>query len=491
MRAEDGEGSGGRRMQHVAVVGGGFGGAVLAMELVRADPLVRVSVIEPRPLPGAGLAYSTPDTAHRINVPSTRMSCDPDNRGDFAAWLQERRESEVVDAVAAATLEDGRCFPPRLLFGRYVADRLARAQRASGRIAVVRDHAIAVRPAGPAFRVVLAGGETLTADQVVLAASHPAPHPPASLAAIAGQPGFVADPWCDGGLPPLDADARVLIVGTALSMADVVATLNTRGHRGPITALSRRGLASRGHACGGQATYGDFTTDPARTAAGLLRRVRENVNLAGLLGLPWQAVLDAVRAQGVSVWQALPLAEQRRLVRHLRPWWDVHRFRVAPPTGAVLEKMQQSGQLRLRAGRLCGARHEGGAFTVRVRGRGDRPEAEETFDAVVLTTGPAHGRLFHDDPVLAGLAGAGLAGPDPVGLGVHVDAESRVLDRAGQPVGGLFVVGPLARGHFGELMGAPEVAAHARFVAGAVLGRNAGRFSGPATAAACPAMAAG
>ena len=45
-------------------------------------------------------------------------------------------------------------------------------------------------------------------------------------------------------------DASVLIVGTGLSMADVVVSLARHGHEGRVTAISRRGIIPKSHDTG-------------------------------------------------------------------------------------------------------------------------------------------------------------------------------------------------------------------------------------------------
>ena len=63
------------------------------------------------------------------------------------------------------------------------------------------------------------------------------------------------------------------------------------------------------------------------------------------------------------------------------------------------------------------------------------------------------------------LLGKGIARPDPLGLGLEVDERARVISGAGIADPLLRVAGPLARFHFGEVMGLPEISGHARFVA--------------------------
>jgi uncharacterized NAD(P)/FAD-binding protein YdhS len=87
------------------------------------------------------------------------------------------------------------------------------------------------------------------------------------------------------------------------------------------------------------------------------------------------------------------------------------------------------------------------------------------FDAVVVTTGPAYDAIIASQPYLAALDAEGLVAQDSLRLGLWCDARSRILDRSGHPVEGLYVAGPLARGTFGELMGLPQVSDHAHAVA--------------------------
>jgi uncharacterized NAD(P)/FAD-binding protein YdhS len=280
---------------------------------------------------------------------------------------------------------------------------------------------------------------------------------------LAGQPKFVADPWAPGALYGIDASDRVLIVGTGLTMADVVASLERKGHAGPITAISRRGQRSRAHARKPVEPYGDFLTPPSRTALDLVRRVRRAVRP----DRPWQGLFDCLRTQGLGIWRALPLAERRRLIRHIRPFWDTHRFRIAPQVDALLDRRLASGSLDIYAASLRSADADAAGLHVSLKRRCGRTE-RRTFDAVVATTGPGHSDVLTSQPFLADLFNAGRAVVDPTGLGLPVDEKSRLLGKNGAN-GSLFVAGPLARGQFGELMGLPEVTHHAVLVANGII----------------------
>lgn len=467
-------------MKTVAIVGGGFTGAAVAFHLARASDAraVRIVVFEPRAKLGAGLAYGTDDPVHRINVPAAKMSLLPEDDTHFARWLAA---GDRLAADPEAVRPDGCAFPARALFGDYVAAHL-RPLVADGIVEHVRESVSGIARTGARWRVATASGAQLDADVVVLATSHPPPVPPAVLRGAEGAPGFVVDATAAGALDGVAPDADVLVVGAGLTAADIVGTLRARGHGGRITLVSRHGLRSRGHAPAGQAAapLGDFVSHPATTAVTLLRRVRAEVRAATAAGLTWHPVFDALRLQGGAIWRALPIAERRRLVRHLRSFWDVHRFRIAPQLDELLVAELAAGGVEHVAGRVVAAAADpGGGFTVEIRLRAGGAAVRRRFGALVVATGPAHGTVLASQPHLAALAAAGVLTPDPVGLGIACDDDARALRADGTAEPDLFVAGPLARGTFGELMGLPQVTEHAAFVATAVA-----RLVPPSTAAA-------
>jgi uncharacterized NAD(P)/FAD-binding protein YdhS len=448
----------------VAIIGGGFTGAVVATHLARSRAMDgwQISVFEPRERLGCGLAYDTAEPAHRVNVPAARMSIDPGDPDHFMRWLELRGEPRDDPEALAC---DGHLYPARQLFGRYVAETIAPFLE-HGRIAHHRERVIAVERQGAAWTVRGDGGTLSRADVLVVATTHPAPEAPAGVGAIlTGHPRYVPDSTEPGTLDRIRAGDRVLIIGTGLTSADVIATLRRGGHKGPITAFSRRGLRSRGHSDRAQDPYGDFISRPWRSAAELLSQVRRTIRDAEAEGFTWHAVLDALRAQGGEIWRNLPMSERRRLVRHVRPFWDVHRFRVAPQIDAVVSAGLRDGDIRVLAGSVAHMARVGENVAVTFRRRRAGGTEEGEFDAVVITTGPAHRSILQSQSWLDSLGAAGYLRPDTVGLGLACSETSRALDSENREVDDLFVAGPLARGTFGELMGLPQVNDHAIFVA--------------------------
>lgn len=452
------------RIPHIAIIGGGFSGATVALNLLRRLPpaAARVTIIEPRPLLGGGVAYSSVDPAHRLNVPASRMLVLVEEPGAFEEWFKISALQDDPEAV----LDDGRIYPRRQAFGRYVNSLLTQAGAAAPEFAHLREKVLSVARENAGFRIT-AESRVLDADIVVLAVSHPPPAVPGPLRAIAARQNFIANPWPDAALAGVAPDARVLIIGTALSTADVIASLKAQGHAGQILAISRRGLVSRLRAMAQTEPFGDFSTDPSHTALTLLRRVRATVDRAEASGSSWGAVMDALRVQGLIVWSALDGQEKSRFLRHLRPFWDVHRYQVAPQLAAITQAQCDAGRLAIRAARILDIRPQDQAFEVRLKFRGSAP-AWEKFDVIINCTGPDHSRVTETNPVLVSLKAAGLITPDPHGLGLQTDLTARAIDATGAIQPKLFVAGPLARAAFGELMGLPQVSQHAALVAAEV-----------------------
>ena len=145
----------------------------------------------------------------------------------------------------------------------------------------------------------------------------------------------------------------------------------------------------------------------------------------------------------LTVWRRLPIEERRRLLRHLRPFWDAHRFQSAPQIDRAIGDARRSGRLELLAA----------ATLTRETGW------------IVNYTGPGHRSVVERHPVLQALRDAGALQADPLSLGISVDPSSRVIRPGGDAWSTLFVVGPLARGTHGELTGLPQVSAQPREVA--------------------------
>lgn len=438
------------------IVGGGLTGAALAIEIMRTTraPL-DLTLVEPAEDIGRGVAYGTVDPVHRINVPTHRLSLCRDRPDDFTRWLFARG----ILPDAASTDDKGEHYVPRSSFGTYARDTLETTVAQAGQRVTfrhLRARVVALERQGAGWSVTLDDGRQIEADGVALCPGHPAPILPCRVSATALQhPGLVANPWGRGVYERIGPNNSVLIVGTGLTMLDALASLDRAGHRGPVVAISRRGLLARP-----QGSFRDgfdpFADAPQpRTALGLLRLLRQSV--ADHAEAEWQEVLDGFRLRLKRLWAALPPSEQRRVARRLLPFWDVHRFRAAPQLHSLAEEWRRESRLGIMQAGLAGLDADADGLRATLALPGDRRESR-SFDAVVLCTGP--GNALRTDPLIGDLLVRGLARADGVGFGLSVDASSRMITPDGTVQDRLWAFGPVTRGSFGEMTGAPDIVKH-------------------------------
>jgi uncharacterized NAD(P)/FAD-binding protein YdhS len=231
--------------------------------------------------------------------------------------------------------------------------------------------------------------------------------------------------------------------------------LQDQGHEGRIHVVSRRGLQPNVHK---PTAFWPAFIDPGRpppTSRALLRLVRPEVESARKKGVDWRAVIDSLRPNLISLWRALPLVEQKRALRHLRPYWDTHRHRIAPEIDARLRKLEPERRLRFLGGSLVAARVTREALEIDFRRRAGAEIETLRADWLINCTGPTTAYERIDDPFVRALLDKGLARPDDVGLGIERDCN--VIDADGRPHDRLFATGPLTRGAFWEMLAVPEL----------------------------------
>lgn len=419
----------------VIIVGGGFSGAMLAARLAETgqDSLV----VAAAPELGRGVAYSTPFEGHLLNVRSNRMSAVDGRPGDFVDWLKAHRPD-------LAAPED---FAPRRVYGDYVQARLAAVEAAHpGRIGRRIDTVTGLRKQADGWSAALASGERLAGRAVVLATGNPAPR------TASGEAGgrVLSDPWAPGALDRIGDEDDVIIVGTGLTMVDMVQALDARGWRGRALAVSRRGLMPRAHG----EHHDPAAALPAEAREGpVSRRLAAARRLADQEG--WREVMEGYRPITAELWMQADMDQRRRMVRHLRPWWDVHRHRIAARIDRFLKARADEGRLTVHAGRAAGVEASDDAVTLRIRPRGGGGVQTLSAPWLLDCTGPGHDAAA--DPLTGPLIAAGQARLDPLRLGLDLDADGRVVDAGGQADPALFVLGPPARAAFWETIAVPDI----------------------------------
>ncbi|WP_338870709.1 FAD/NAD(P)-binding protein [Myxococcus stipitatus] len=463
----------------MAIVGGGASGTLLAIHLLRqARAPLRLLLLERDGKVGQGLAYSTHEPRHLLNVPAGRMGAFPEDPEHFLRWLRRS-----APGTAAGD------FVPRRHYGQYLEEVLKEAIGRSTpgvQFNVMTLEVNSLQERGGRVTLSLRGGSSVVARTVVLALGNA---PPANLRVADG--GLYANgryhrsPWAAGALRGVGPNDTVLMVGTGLTMVDAVLSLESQGHRGPLHALSRHGLLPHRHERAGSGAYvsppirdvlralrreGLRPREPSHPipirVRALLRVLREEADRAERAGTSWRAVVDALRPVTVPLWQRLPLEERRRFLRHLRAYWDVHRHRMAPDVGDQVERLMDSGRLRLHAARVRGFHLEdSGQVSVRVAPRGQRREERLQVHHVVNCTGPEGLGVRHGHPLLHDLTEAGMVRPDALGLGLAADGHGALLDTRGDVAGRLFTLGPLRRGELWETTAVPEIRVQARALA--------------------------
>ncbi len=442
----------------VAILGAGASGALTAAQLCRqaASDGVRLNIllVEPGEV-GRGIAYSTGDSRHRVNVPAVGMSAWPDDPQHFVKWLRRH-----VDPAFPA---DG--FAARCHYGVYLRDVLdtEAAAAPSVRLEVLQTRAADLRSHGRRWRLTTTDGTSRQCDAVLLALGGGPPSTSWAPPALLRSKRFVADPWAAAEVPARSApDATVVLVGSGLTMADMAMVWGRAGTK--LHTVSRHGLLPLAH-------RSDLPPRPdppdigtgELTLTGARRLFFTHVRHLSQQGGDWRSAVDSLRPVTAALWARLPESDQRRFLELTARRWNRARHRVEPSIGMWLDQRVADGSLTAHRATVVDAVDTADFIQLKLS-NGESLAASH----VVNCTGPSNEVARSADPLIMNLLTSGTALPGPFGMGLECEPDGRLISRgAARPT--IWAIGPMRLGQLFETTAIPEIRVQAAAAAAALL----------------------
>lgn len=443
-------------MAEIAIIGGGAAGAAVFGALLSRDTADVVHwVIGDTRNAGLGIAYSTQDEHHLLNVRASGMGLYLDADEDFATYgSRQCAGSKPTD------------FLPRRLFGQYIESqlrkRISRAEQHGRTHRIHNAEAVSIWPVQNGYNVMLGDGKVLTVQRVVLALGAMDARPLRTVAAAALESGaYVLEPWSLATKP--FAPRRLTVIGTGLTAVDALISAAKRWPDAELIAVSRHGLLPFIHPA---LPIPPFSLQAELNAAlvscdgpaHILATIRKI--FAAHQDIDWRSVIDGMRPINATLWQGFSAKQRRQFLRHVRWVWESSRHRLAPEPADTLQQLRDEGRLHIHGARVLSV-DGNGPLAVTVRSRATQRVTQFESDVVVQATGLDTAVAFAKSPLLSSLLKGGLAAADPLQLGLLAEPDGRLVNTDGRVQHDLYAIGSLLRGNLWECTAMPEIRAAA------------------------------
>lgn len=444
---------------NLAIIGGGASGTILLLHLLEEmkDPF-SVVIIHKGHERAKGVAYSTEDPAHLLNVRAGRMSAYANKPDHFIEWLRTQQEYPAV----LGNDNEKDAFIPRYLYGRYLQAALETAMRNKPEyFSVIWKNAYAKSlTEGTIYSITTEENEVINASHISICTGIEAPSSLPGLPHLPHDQRIHINPWLPK-LPETDSQANVLLIGTGLTMVDHTLSLLNSGFKGTIYALSKHGHLPMAHPL----KKPSVKPDPSLRLPGDLstlynvikKRIKAHPDPQG-----WEEpVLEDIRPYSQELWFHFSEEEKHRFLRHLQHHWSKLRHRIPYAVHLALEKARREGRLKLLDGKVTAVEAGEIALTATVLSRKGVSQ-EIVVQRIFNCVGPVLDVSKSANPFITDLSQKGLIRNSASRLGPDATMEGLIIDRHGKVNEQISLLGPLMRGVVWEAVAVPEIRAGAR-----------------------------
>ncbi|MBS1636460.1 MAG: FAD/NAD(P)-binding protein [Bacteroidetes bacterium] len=433
----------------LAIIGGGLSGTLVTLNLLKVQQkTMRIVWFDRENSFGRGLAYTTPHSWHLLNVPASNMSLYPDEPGHFLNWLHANDYNYKASD-----------FVPRSLYGTYAVAELQAmtANHPHIHIEYVPHAATAIEKQETSF--LITADTTYAVDQVVYAPGNFAPaHPRTNHSDYIKHPHYFQNSFDPACLPTVLNSHNLLILGSGLTMIDMVLSLYHSHYKGRITIISPHGYLPQSHHQPLSGVVDDYVDmSQILSPAKLLAIVNRELKRATREAKNPMSVIDRIRPHIQRCWINFTLAEKQQFLRHLRHKWGVARHRATPESLTILNTFRQNDRLHILKGRIYDIEVLSGGFQVTYKDENDRAQSLET-SYIINCTGPGSDYTSLDDALVKDLLQKGLISADGIRYGLQAEADGTLAP-------GFYTLGPPLKGILWESTAIPEIRVQAHYLA--------------------------
>lgn len=440
----------------IGIIGGGLSGTLVAIKILQhyKQP-VQVVIFEHTPERiFRGIAYSSALKFQPLNVRASQMNITESNASDFYQWLEKKWRKYFSELPASSE------FVRRDVFGDYLHESFQMAAKNASEnhsIKIVYDEVTEINNHGDRLELITAS-EKLKVDYTVLALGNFLPGDlPIQNTSFYKSNLYQANPWDTNWMNNLKEDDEVLFLGSGLTTVDQVINLLNSNHRGKIKILSRRGFMPKAHK-----VYKPITLPPLDVYLGIsisevVAQVRRQIAKYG----DWRNVIDNIRTQVPLIWSYLSLEERKRFLRHVRPFWEVHRHRIPEESLTILGQDISNGRIEIISGRVLNIVQQGERAIVHLRSSRTFAKRELHVTKVINCTGPQTDYRKIDQPLIQNLMKKEWLHADELNLGLAVNRDGQLINSEGEAIKNIFTIGSLRKGAMWECTALREIALQA------------------------------
>ena len=452
----------------VVIAGGGFCGVMSLVNLIdQSKSKINITLINKGYPLARGIAYKTYSDLHLLNVETRNMSAFHDRPDHFLLWCLNQKNINFHKEELPFT------YLPRNLYGIYLDEIFEeKIKNIPGNITlqIIDDEVTDIEKNNHRLIVKTLSGKNISADKFIVATGNCEPGPPIikNLAFLKSK-NYFSNPWTEKAVLEIEEHQTVLIIGTGLTMVDVIIGLREKNFNGKIITLSPHGYKILPHRKHLPQHYILNELTPPYTLENLFRLFYKHIREARKHGLSGETVVDAIRLRTQEIWQLLSLDDKKKFMMHLRHLWGVARHRLPIHIHEQIQQLIKEEKLEVIAGRLREITENENGFEIKIRKRKDQSELILKAKRIINCTGPETDIRKQKSPLFEALLNKRMIRPDALNLGIETTADGNIIDEKNMVSNQIFAIGSLLKGKLWESTAIPELRSQAHKMAEIIL----------------------